>query len=644
MKGYESGIVIDMSKYMLVSTLTDANITVTRNGNAEKGKVEILNEDKATDGTTALASKLKFVPETDFAATDEVIVTVSKAVKSYSDVAMADDYTKTVPIQAEIKQIVVDEEMTMAHNGEKELSIAVLPKEASAGKTLNISTSSDMIVSLDKTSATIDEDGNAKFTMTGELLGEAYLTIKVAETDVVETTKVTVVESGNTVATPLPSLNDGTLVPTGVKLELTSETEGATIYYTLDGSCPCDEGTRIEYTEPITITADISINAMAVKDGMLDSEIGTYTFKVTDKTATITLSQYGKTTYCGDEDLDFSFSNEVKAFVATGFDKTEGTIWMTRVKDVPAGVPVMIKGTASASYEIPISGGTSYYANMFVGNTTGETVQIDETEEDGKYVNYYMSKGQFVSVKGYTNISKNKCYLRLPATFEAEATGADQSIKIAASGKSSFAAPYDLDFTDFGDDLKAFTATGFDKSTSTVWLTRVKKVQKGEGLMLKGTGGETYTIPSTGVQAAYENMIVGNISGETLEIGETAEDGALTNYYLSGGTYKSVTVSANIGNNKSYLQLPTYMLAGARGEEAADMQREYTFAELETESMPIIFSNIGDGDGGTTGIQSMSNDQPSVGDGEWYTLGGQRISKPTKKGLYIHNGKKVVVR
>ncbi|MBQ6379781.1 MAG: hypothetical protein IJJ56_13480, partial [Prevotella sp.] len=86
----------------------------------------------------------------------------------------------------------------------------------------------------------------------------------------------------------------------------------------------------------------------------------------------ITIGKNGKTTFCGTQALDFSYSDEVKAFIATGFDKTEGTIWMTRVKDVPAGVPVMIKGTANETYHVPVTeGGSSYYKNMFVGNTTG---------------------------------------------------------------------------------------------------------------------------------------------------------------------------------------------------------------------------------------------------------------------------------
>ena len=380
------------------------------------------------------------------------------------------------------------------------------------------------------------------------------------------------------------------------------------------------------------------------------------------ETYDITIGKNGKTTFCGDIGLDFSYSDEVKAFIATGFDKESSTIWMTRVKDVPAGVPVMIKGTANETYHVPVTeGGSSYYKNMFVGNTTGESMSIGETSKDGKYVNYYMSGGQFKSVKTSANIGANKCYLQLPATFAAEATGDGYQVKIAASGKSSFAAPYDLDFTSLNDDVKAFTATGYDASTKTIWLTRVRKVQKGEGLLLKGTGGETYTIPSSGVQAAYENMIVGNI-GDEITINGTSEDGTLTNYYLKGGTYMSVSGSANIGTNKSYLQLPTSMLAGATGARSEDalsssdvlgdlgtqenlgylgnlgIPSTCHLAELETESMPVVFQN-------TTGIKDNNRETITNNrDGQWFTLGGQRIDKPTRKGLYIHNGRKVVIR
>jgi hypothetical protein len=143
-------------------------------------------------------------------------------------------------------------------------------------------------------------------------------------------------------------------------------------------------------------------------------------------------------------------------------------------------------------------------------------------------------------------------------------------------------------------------------------------------------------------------MIVGNISGETLTIYETSDDGTLTNFYLKSGTYMSVSGNATIGNNKSYLQLPTYMLAGARGEDAidaAEVQTTYGFVELETESMPIIFGSIGNGDDETTGIMDHGQWIMDKASDEWFDLQGRRInSQPTKEGIYIHNGKKVIVR
>ena len=53
----------------------------------------------------------------------------------------------------------------------------------------------------------------------------------------------------------------------GETVALSCDTEDAVIWYTTDGSCPCDEnGTRVKYTEPIVITAPVTIRAYAVKD------------------------------------------------------------------------------------------------------------------------------------------------------------------------------------------------------------------------------------------------------------------------------------------------------------------------------------------------------------------------------------------
>ena len=45
-----------------------------------------------------------------------------------------------------------------------------------------------------------------------------------------------------------------------------------------------------------------------------------------------------------------------------------------------------------------------------------------------------------------------------------------------------------------------------------------------------------------------------------------------------------------------------------------------------------------------TGIQTITTQHPTPNTQHWYTLSGQRISKPTQQGIYIHNGKKVAIK
>lgn len=52
------------------------------------------------------------------------------------------------------------------------------------------------------------------------------------------------------------------------------------------------------------------------------------------------------------------------------------------------------------------------------------------------------------------------------------------------------------------------------------------------------------------------------------------------------------------------------------------------------------FANVG----GTTGINEVVNQRTKLNDGKYYTLSGQQVEKPTAGGIYIHNGRKFVVK
>ena len=81
------------------------------------------------------------------------------------------------------------------------------------------------------------------------------------------------------VATPTASRISGTSVMRGETVALYCDTEGATIWYTLDGTCPCDEnGTRQRYTEPITINSQMTLKAYAVKGDMQESRVASFEY------------------------------------------------------------------------------------------------------------------------------------------------------------------------------------------------------------------------------------------------------------------------------------------------------------------------------------------------------------------------------
>lgn len=88
------------------------------------------------------------------------------------------------------------------------------------------------------------------------------------------------------VETPKFSVEPGTYTA-AQSVELSCDTEGAAIYYTVDGSDP--SATSTAYTEAIPVSETTTIKAIAVKEGWLDSEIATATYVISaDDSTTIT--------------------------------------------------------------------------------------------------------------------------------------------------------------------------------------------------------------------------------------------------------------------------------------------------------------------------------------------------------------------
>ena len=192
----------------------------------------------------------------------------------------------------------------------------------------------------------------------------------------------------------------------------------------------------------------------------------------------------------------------------------------------------------------------------------------------------------------------------------------EEVIKISSALQTTYCSESALDFTGV-EGIKAYVASGYDRDNGTIWLMRVFKVPANEGILLMGDEGE-YKVPRKGTNTYYANFMKGTL--EPITINET--EGEYTNYYLSNGTsgvgFYKVEGTRDIGANRAYLPL----LKGTT-------QSGTRFIGIEFE------------DDGTTGVKEVKSGE--VKGEEWFTLQGQRVAKPGK-GLYIQNGKKVMIK
>lgn len=80
------------------------------------------------------------------------------------------------------------------------------------------------------------------------------------------------------VATPVFNPTSGTALNIGDVIEVTCETEGVTYHFTTNGETPTTESAVLTYGKHLYVGGDLTLKVIAVKEGMLDSEVATATY------------------------------------------------------------------------------------------------------------------------------------------------------------------------------------------------------------------------------------------------------------------------------------------------------------------------------------------------------------------------------
>lgn len=281
---YPSGVEIEFNKYMDLSTLTTGNVVVTCDGEDILGEIIPLNAESPDESDTIkYASRIKFVPIDNLTSDKKSVrLLINSNVRTYAGIKMGSSYCEDIIVSPEVLALYADDTKVL-YESEKQVTVSVLPPEAAVGKTLHVDSSADMIASISQDPIIINKEGKAIFTVKGELPGMALLTLSIDDVTVQGECKIKVVNSIITPEPPIASRASGTEVYKGTEIILSTDTENGVIYYTLDGSCPCEDSvSRFRYGAPIIINEDTKILAITISGSDADesSEVMEFTYKL----------------------------------------------------------------------------------------------------------------------------------------------------------------------------------------------------------------------------------------------------------------------------------------------------------------------------------------------------------------------------
>lgn len=377
--------------------------------------------------------------------------------------------------------------------------------------------------------------------------------------------------------------------------------------------------------------------------------INFYGFSFTPTAASsvdVTITDAGYATFANNTVGTLALPSGVKAYGVSAVNG--GSVSFTEYNVIPAGVGVILEGAAGDYTLDPTDVASTYTAdNLLVAVTADMTVPAT----GGGKVNYiFANKSQgvgFYKSSGTGTISKGKAYLSIP----------DESVDNRS-----------WDFTAkkiWSDATIANLEVERQKTEDVVWTTNAGSADDGWRYMYN-VATTTEEVTANGEKIAELEGLFFRGSANRLGI-----DNRSTNrFYLAGNKFyvvipdlkagSTVTISTKSSSNSANAKMTcdSENVVAQEADDAIERDNVFTinaFGSYEFQpdrGLYITAISVSSGSstpapaffaitGNTTGIASIER-QPAC-DNVYYDLRGQRVANPTK-GLYIVNGKKVVIK
>lgn len=435
-------------------------------------------------------------------------------------------------------------------------------------------------------------------------------------------------------ATPTISFNEETREVT------ITAVEGAVIYYTTNNTAPTIEETTAHAASPVVIPHALPstrIHARAVKSGYINSDIVTkmdipakvitnptiilaeddFVYDGSAKEPAITVKD-GDVDVSADEYV-VTYNNNTNAGTAsvTVSDKADGDYEVNGSKTFTISPKSLGDGTTAAdgiSLEMTEEGSLSAVKD---GSKTlvEDTDYTQETVEDGS--------DKIITITGMGNYTGGARGIYANPKFDdPDGDGGSGQAAAVYQAKRDLSCP---------SGIKPYIIRKVNPSIGTAVITKLDYIPEDVPVLLLSDAEASGFVaspkdpstPEVTAQTKKSNLLKVSAGGETV--------GAAQIYMFYKGEFV-LTKAGTLGEGKFYLYNPNYANTSTSGNSGSSEARGTLQFIIDDEE--------------PTGITEFETSTTKKQDTYvWYTLDGRRLSvKPTKAGIYIHQGQKEYIK
>jgi hypothetical protein len=190
------------------------------------------------------------------------------------------------------------------------------------------------------------------------------------------------------------------------------------------------------------------------------------------------------------------------------------------------------------------------------------------------------------------------------------------------------------------DVRELVSAEGEDVSLKLTFAKDITSIEAGKPYIVRFTGSDVVEPEFQGVTLTTADNSFTGTDGDVTFKGtfapvEISAEGDATKLYINSGNRLSWPNGAmTIGAQRAYFQLNNDLVAVE--DDAAGAK-----------SITSFYIDYGDGEivDYTTGVEIIHNAEFIIQNNSWHTLDGRKLSgKPSKGGMYIYKGKKLIIK